>query len=146
MLNANQTTAVGKLSHRIEPGQVVHTIDGNAYRVLSKIATADSFVFRLANLQGQPVQTPADFHPISQPLARFGSWLKFVLAYNKDLTKIVNSVIEQHGYPTDPRMDWSKYVQAALAPALAAVTPDFELQDEAIYQVVVRALVDRNIL
>ncbi len=146
MLNATKTADLSKLSHRIETGRVVHTIDGKAYRVLSKIATADSLVVRLANLQGQPVQTPADFHPISQPLARFGSWLKFVLAYNKDLTKIVNSVIQQHGYPTDPKMDWAAYVQTAMAPALAAATPDFELQDEAIYQVIIRALIDRNIL
>lgn len=141
-----KTADLSKLSQRIEPGQIVNAIDGQVYRVLSKIATADSFVFRLANLQGQPVQTPANFHPISKQLARFGSWLKFVLAYNKDLTKIVNSMIEQHGYPTDPKMDWSKYVQTAMAPALASVTPDFELQDEAIYQVIVRALVDRDIL
>ena len=113
---------------------------------MSKIATADSIVFRLANLSGQPVETPANFHPLSRPTARFASWLKYVIAYNKDLTKIVNSIIEQHGYPTDPKMDWSAYVQEAMAPALAAVSPDFDLQDEAIYQVIVRALLDRDIL
>ncbi len=145
-----------KFAHRIEPGQIVHSIDGNAYRVLSKIATADSFVFRLANLSGQPVETPANFHPLSRPTARFGSWLKYVLAYNKDLTNIVNSSITEHGYPDaegkwhrypiDPKMNWSAYVQEAMAPSLSTISPDFDLQDEAIYQVIVRALLDRDVL
>ncbi len=134
-----------KLARLISAGQLVHAIDGSVYRVLSTSKDGDGFTFKLANLQGQPCPIPADFHPVNPVMARFASLLR-ILSYNKDLTKIVNSMIEQHGFPTDPKMDWSAYVQEAMAPALAAVSPDFDLQDEAIYQVIVRALLDRDIL
>lgn len=135
-----------KLARRIEVGKTVTDICGHVYRVASKISTSDGLVtFKLANLRGEPVPTPADFHPVNPVMARFASLLR-ILSYNKDLTKIVNSMIEQHGYPTDPKMDWSAYVQEAMAPALTTISPDFDLQDEAIYHVIVRALLDRNIL
>ena len=85
-------TAAGKSP---EPGQIVRTIDGSVYRVASKIAGPDGVVVKLANLQGSPVQTPPNFRPVGLAVARFASWLRYHLAYNKDFDIYVNAYIEQ---------------------------------------------------
>src|SRR5271163_2339553 len=76
-----------------EPGQIVRSIDGSAYRVTSKIAGPDGIVVKLANLQGSAVQTPPDFRPIGSAMAHFASWLKYHLAYNKEFDLYINSYI-----------------------------------------------------
>jgi hypothetical protein len=140
-LDATQAAAA-KLSHLIEPGRTVYSTDGLAYRVLSKIAARGSLSFRLANLQGQPVPTPANFSPISGAWMRFASLLKY--AYNKDLTAIVNEMITQAGLPTDPKMDWAKYLTKIYSSILNSVTPDQDIQDEVIYRAVVSLLFERT--
>lgn len=79
-----------------EPGQVVRGIDGSIYRVASKIAGPDGYAVKLANLQGQPVQTPKNFRPVGTATMRLASWLKYHLAYNRDFDLYVNSYIERH--------------------------------------------------
>jgi hypothetical protein len=140
-LDATQAAAA-KLSHLIEPGRTVYSTDGHAYRVLSKIAAGGSLSFRLANLQGQPVPIPADFSPIDGARMRFASFLKF--AFNKDLTAIVNSLIEQAGLPTDPAMNWAGWFQKVYGEILASVTPNFDLQDEIMYNTVIKLLMMRK--
>src|SRR5271166_1383907 len=140
-LDATQTAAISKLSHLIEPGRIVYSTDGHAYRVLSKIASGGSLSFRLANLQGQPVNT-ADFFPIDGTRMHFASLLKF--AYNKDITTIVNEMITQAGLPTDPKMDWAKYLTKTYSANLSSITTDPDIQDEVIYRTVVYLLFERK--
>jgi hypothetical protein len=139
-LDATQAAAA-KLSHLIEPGRTVYSTDGRAYRVLSKIASGGSLSFRLANLQGQPV-TPVTFFPIDGTRMRFASFLKF--AYNKDITNIVNEMIQQAGLPIDPKMDWSAYLTKTYAANLRSVTTDPDIQDEVIYRTVIYLLFERK--
>lgn len=140
-LDATQAAAA-KLSHLIEPGRTVYSTDGRAYRVLSKIASGGSLSFRLANLQGQPVPTPANFTPISGAWMRFASFLKY--AYNKDITAIVNEMITQAGLPIDPKMDWAAYLTKTYSANLSSVTTDPDIQDEVIYRTVVYLLFERK--
>src|SRR5271155_3179706 len=79
-----------------EPGKIVRSIDGSAYRVASKMATPARVVVKLANLQGSAVQTPPNFRPIGAAVARFASWLKHHLAYNKDFDLYINSYIQRY--------------------------------------------------
>jgi hypothetical protein len=79
-----------------EPGQIVRGIDGSVYRVASKIAGPDGYAVKLANLQGQPVQTPHNFRPVAAATARFAAWLKYHLAYNRDFDLYINSYIERY--------------------------------------------------
>jgi ssDNA-binding Zn-finger/Zn-ribbon topoisomerase 1 len=87
--------ASGKLPSP-EPGQIVRGIDGSVYRVASKITGPDGYAVKLANLQGQPVQTPHNFRPVAAATARFASWLKYHLAYNRDFDLYINAYIERY--------------------------------------------------
>ena len=79
----------------LEPGQIVRTVDGSAYRVSSKTASPKGIAYKLADLSGKPVPTPANFRPVGLAMARFASWLRYHLAYNKDFDLYVNSYIEK---------------------------------------------------
>ena len=136
--------AESKLSHLIRAGAVVTNIDGSMYRVTSKFASGEGAQFRLANLQGKAVKTPATFYPISPALARFASWMRLVVAYNKDFDAYVKQGIERAGLPVDPTINWSKWFQATIAPKLMSRDPD--VQDEAIHQIIIKALSERGIL
>ncbi len=125
-------------------GQIVYGIDGKAYRVSSTLKIAGESAFKLADLQGRPCPTPANFFPIDGTRMRFASILKFVFAFNKDLTRIINSLIEQAGLPTDPLMDWAAWFQKVYGSILASVTPNFDIQDEVMYQTVVKLLLERR--
>jgi len=131
-----------KLVHSIRAGQIVYGVDGKAYRVSSTLKVAGELAFKLADLQGRPCPTPADFFPIDGTRMHFASILKF--AFNKDLTAIVNEMIEQAGLPTDPKMDWSKYLTKVYSAILNSVTTDPDIQDEVIYRTVVALLFERK--
>ena len=131
-----------KVSHLIRAGAIVHTVNGGVFRCTSKIASSEGIRFRLADLQGKPVPTPADFRPISPALARFAAWMR--LAYNKDFDLYVKESIKAAGLPVDPTMNWSRFFAAKVAPKLMSKDP--EIQDEAIHQIIVKTLVERNAL
>lgn len=132
-----------KFSPLIRAGAIVHTVNGGVYRCTSKIASNDGVVkFRLADLQGKPVPTPADFRPISPALARLAAWMR--LAYNKDFDLYVKEYIKAAGLPVDPAMNWSRFFAARIAPKLMSKDP--EVQDEAIHQIIIKTLVERSAL
>jgi len=127
---------------RLNAGQIVYGVDGKAYRISSTLKIAGECAFKLADLQGRPCSTPANFSPIAGAWMHFASLLKF--AFNKDLTAIVNSLIEQAGLPTDPKMDWAKYLTKIYSSILNSVTQDQDIQDEVIYRAVVSLLFERT--
>src|SRR5271170_7346824 len=146
-----------------EPGQIVRTVDGSAYRVASKIAGPDGIVVKLANLQGKSVQTPQNFRPIGIATAHFASWLKYHLAYNKDFDLYINSYIERYNqqhkksplpYPIgqDGRaFRWADWFQKILSPKLyvPGVTNNEDKQfikDELIHEMLFTTLGTRHIL
>jgi hypothetical protein len=135
---------LNKLSGLLQPGQIVHTIDGSAYRVASKVASDGGFSFRLADLNGKPVQTPANFKPISAALARTAAWMRFVFAYNADFDKYVKAYIEEAGLPVDNDMNWAKWFQYTYPRKLSGLTQDPEMVDEAIHQVLITSLAHRK--
>jgi hypothetical protein len=135
---------LNKLSSLMEPGKIVSSIDGSHYRVASKVSTADGFKFRLADLQGKPVQTPADFHPVTAAFARTAAWMRFVFAYNADFDMYVKEYIKEAGLPVDPKMNWAKWFQYTYAPKLSGITQDPEVVDEAIHQVLITSLAKRK--
>ena len=135
---------LNKLSGVMEPGKIICTLDGSHYRVASKTATADGYTFRLADLQGKPVQTPADFHPVTAALARTAAWVRFVFAYNADFDLYVKEYIKEAGLPIDPKMNWAKWFQYTYPPKLSGITKDPDVVDEAIHQVIITALAKRK--
>jgi len=152
---------LSKLSH-LEPGRLVRGLDGSVFRVASKVRTPDGTVLKLANLQGKPAQTPADFRPVSLSMARFASWMRYHLAYNRDFDLYINSYIEQwnNSHPDEKPipypigrdgkpMQWAKWFQASIAPKLHTPVkgPDADaLRDEAIHEMLFTVLGKRNIL
>jgi hypothetical protein len=135
---------LNKLSGLIEPGRIVDTLDGSAYRVASKMVVANSFTFRLADLHGKPVQTPANFYPVSPALAHLAACMRFVFAFNKDFDLYVKAYIKEAGLPVDPKMNWAKWFQATYPAKLSGLTKNPEVVDEAIHQVIITALGHRK--
>jgi hypothetical protein len=146
----------------LEPGQIVRSLDGSAYRVKSKIAGPDGFVFKLANLQGKPVPTPADFRPVSLAMARFASWLKYHLAYRQDFDLYIKSYIEQYNSthpdsqlpleaigPDGKPFRWARWFQSEIAPKLHVKQKGEagdELKDEAIHEMLFTVMGQRHAL
>ncbi len=122
--------ASSKKLSSLEPGQIVRFVDGSAYRVSSKTASPKGIAYKLADLSGKPVPTPADFRPVGLAMARFASWLRYHLAYNKDFDLYVNSYIEKYNsehpdtqlpYPVGPDgkpFRWAKWFQSTIIPKL----------------------------
>src|SRR5271168_1138157 len=146
-----------------EPGQIVRSIDGSAYRVASKIAGPDGVVVKLANLQGSAVQTPQNFRPIGPTVARFASWLNYHLAYNKDFDLYINSYIERYNqqHKKDPlpypighdgkAFRWANWFQSVVSPKIfipGRGTEDDKqaVKDELIHEMLFTVLGKRNIL
>lgn len=144
MTKPSKKADLTKLSHLIRAGAIVHTVNGGVYRCTSKFASGGEVYIRLADLQGKPVQTPAGFYPISPALARFAAWMRYVVAYNKDFDLYVKEYIKAAGLPIDPEMNWAKFLTRVVAPKL--ISRDPEIQDEAIHQIIIKALAERSIL
>jgi len=108
-----KTADLSKFSHLIVAGDIVESTDGSLFRVASKVVGPDGFKFKLANLAGKPVQTPAGFHPISPALAHFAGWMRFVLAYGANFDLGIKAIIEQ-AFGTeavDKDIDWTSWLR-----------------------------------
>ncbi len=135
----------GKFARLIEPGNIVHNIDGRMYRIASRVCGPNGIIaFKLADLQGRPVPTPANFCPLSPAVAKFARWLRFIVAYRADFDRYVKDIIEAHGLPVDESWNWAKWFQARVAPQLS--TRNEEIRDEAIHATIIRVLVEQDAL
>ena len=132
-----------KVASLFKVGSTVNTIDGNAYRVLSRISGPNGFTFRLANLQGTPVETPANFYPVSRYYAKVARWMRQVLSYNKDWDLYVKEYIRAAGLPVDNSWNWAKWFEKKFVPSLKG---DEEAKDEAVHQTIITALGQRRAL
>lgn len=132
-----------KFSHLIQAGQIINTVDGKALRIVSKLTSGYDVRIRLADLQGKIVND-LNWRPINLPLARFASWMRWVVAYNKDFNMYINNHIQDAGLPILPTMNWSKWFEAKIAPHL--ISKDPEVQEEAIHHIIVKLFVDQKIL
>lgn len=146
-----------------QPGQIVRTADGSTYRVASKLAGPDGTVLKLANLQGKPVPTPANFRPVGSAMARFASWMRYHLAYNADFDLYINSYIdrynEQHPKeklpyavgPDGKPFRWADWFQNNINPRLNVPGDPSsdsvqDAKDELIHDMLYTTLGHRNIL
>ena len=158
--NRQPKTAAGKSP---EPGQIVRSIDGSVYRVASKIAGPDGVVVKLANLQGKPVQTPNNFRPVGLAVARFASWLRYHLAFQKDFDLYVNAYIEQYNnqhkdnplpYPIGQDgkpFRWANFFQKKISPKLyvrgrGTAEDQQAMKDDIIHEMLFNTLGERHVL
>ncbi len=132
-----------KIAHLLSPGSVITDAGGLQYRVASKSSGPNGFSFRLANLQGKPVPTPADFYPVNRYAAKLAKWMRFVLAYNAEWDQYVKEYIRAAGLPVDESYNWAKWFQAKFYPKLKG---DDEIKDEAIHHTIITALAQRRAL
>ena len=70
--------------------------------------------------------------------------MRYVVAYNKDFDLYVKEYIRRAGLPVDPEMNWSKFLARVVATKL--ISRDPEVQDEALHQIIIKALAERSIL
>jgi hypothetical protein len=143
-MKSSNKTDLTKLSHLIRAGAIVHSVDGGIYRCTSKLASGGAVLYRLADLQGKPIQTPADFHPISPALARFAAWARYVVAFNQDFDLYVKEYIRAAGLPVDETINWSKWFAKNIGSKLMSRDP--EVQDEAIHHIIILVLAEYRVL
>ena len=137
------TADLSRVAHLLETGSIVTNVDGTQFRVRAKVVDPDGYVFKLADLQGKPVQTPANFYPVNRYAAKIAAWLRNVLAYNEDWDEYVKSYIRAAGLPVDESWNWAKWFQKKFYPSLKG---DDEIKDEAIHQIIITNLGDRRVL
>ncbi len=138
-----------KVARSVTPGQSIHLASGEVFRVLSKVASVDGVRLRVAHRQGDTVITAsqlAGMYPVSSGMRRVAAFVHSILAYDNTLSTYVNAAIEQAGYPTDPKMDWGKWLTSVYRPRLLHYTKDESLLDEAIREVVIHLLYERRLL
>lgn len=63
-----------------------------------------------------------------------------IMAYNPDFTAYINAALESHGYPTDPEMDWSAWLDTVYVRNLPRISE--EMRDEAIHEMLGHHLFD----
>src|SRR5271166_2659519 len=97
-----------KVAHLFETGSIVSDVNGDMFRVRAKFAGPNGFTFKLADLQGNSVPTPADFYPMNRYAAKVAKWMRFVLAYNADWDQYVKEYIRAAGLPVDESYNWAK--------------------------------------
>lgn len=137
---------LNKYAHLLEPGRIVHTVD-TAYRVTAKFKTPDGFAYKLASLDGKPVPMPENFRPVTASYAKLAQWMRFVVAYNRDFDSYVKEYIKAAGLPVDNTMNWSKFLQAKVAPKLYVPTTGADRdadKDEAIHWLIITMLGQRR--
>jgi hypothetical protein len=130
-----------KLSHLLEPGKIVASVNGGLYRILSKVASADGVRFKLGNLKGKPVTVP-NFHPLPMEMLHFANWLK--LALNSEFDTYVKECIREAGLPVDDKMHWGKWFSRMFVPRLYSKDP--EVIDEVVHNTIINVLLTRRVL
>ena len=129
-------------SRLLVPGHIVGSSDGQPWLVTSSLKTKDGVRFKLADLMGRSIDTPPRFDPVPFRIARIATLLR--LAYNKDFDEYVKSAIRAAGLPVDQSMNWAKYLYKIFPRYLP--THDEEIIDEALHEIIIRVLVNRNVL
>ena len=124
------------------PGHVVGSSDGQSWLVTSSIKTKDGVRFKLADLTGEFIPTPPHFDPVPFRFSRFATMLR--LAYNKDFDAYVKDSIRHAKLPVDQSMDWAKFFYKVFPRYLPTKDPD--IIDEALHEIIIRVLVNRNVL
>jgi hypothetical protein len=137
------STDLSKIARLFEAGSIISDANGSMFRVRAKTAGPGGVVFKLADMQGKPVPTPTDFHPINHYAAKLAKWMRFVVAYNADWDQYVKEYIRAAGLPVDESYNWAKWFQAKFLPKLKG---DDEVKDEAIHHTIVTALAHRKAL
>jgi hypothetical protein len=128
-------------SRLIVPGRIVGSADGRVFLVLSSVATKDGLSFRLADLDGRPVDATG-FDPVPPQFVRLASMLR--LGFDRKIDEFVKAWIRAAGFPVDPTMHWDKYIYTSLKPTAGTFNED--TIDEAIREIVIRVMGSREIL
>jgi DNA-directed RNA polymerase subunit RPC12/RpoP len=136
----------------LEVGQIVPTLAGPVFRVISKTTGADAIVIRLANLAGKPVDLTAEkfaaLQPISPLFARIAARFRFLgsISFNA----VVHEALKQAGIPADPKMNWDGWFQTTYVNRLYNNTDipkdDKEMAREVAQEVAIKELWDRGAL
>ena len=142
---------VRKLSSLVGAGQVIETVAGNRFRVTSKIAGAGGVSFSLTTPAGSFHVTASELaalEPLPRGIAHLAHVLRFY-AYNKDFTQYLNEAIKAHGLPTDPKMDWSKWLYGDFVPKYltpGGKRPGDDILDETLHQFIIDLIYEKDIL
>lgn len=80
--------------------------------------------------------------PLPHGIARLAHLLRFY-AYNRDFTQYINEAIKAHGLPTDPLMDWSKWLYSQFS---TKGKMSEEQLDEALHEFIVNLVYEKDVL
>ena len=138
----------------VEPGQIIFTADGSAFRVKGKTASASGGRFSLTNISGSRrlVISSDDLVQrgiLSPRMVRIAANFAMI-AYGRDWDRVVKEAIVEAGYPVDTGFNWNswfrkKFYSRMLGSGTVA-GDDEDIVDESIQHVLVQELYDRHAL
>jgi hypothetical protein len=133
----------------IDPGQIIVTADGQAFRVKGKSASSSGEKYQLTNFSGTKKLTAVLERGVLSPfMIHVAGHLRSIIAFNKDFDAIIKESIREAGYPVDESVNWSKWFATNFEKKLRERTKmlDEDLADEACQHVIVQELYDRHAL
>jgi len=128
-------------SRLIVPGRIVGSTDGRVFLVLSSVATKDGLSFKLADLDGGPVDATG-FDPVPPQFVRLASMLR--LGFDRNIDEYVKTYIREAGLPVDDKMNWASFIYTTLRSKVGTFNED--IIDDAIREIVIRVLGSRKFL
>lgn len=137
-----------RLAAEIEPGQYLQTTQGRWLQVLQKTATADWLHYSVSvggKRKNLSLMDLAALEPMTEPMRRLAQFVRMAEATGA-IGEYVAHAIKDAGLPLDPAMDWDKYLRRMYQSAARSYTADQSLIDEAILDLVVTELYQRQIL
>jgi hypothetical protein len=125
------------------PGQVLHLPEG-LFRIEAKSFNSKGVKVRLASVADGAIlsKVSGELHPYSPCEQKLAHFIRF--AFNQDFDKYVKDSIRAHGLPVDEEMDWSKWFEANTG-TYKSIGGD-QLRDEAIHNLLIWALVEKDVL
>lgn len=135
---------------KLEAGDVVSTLAGPVYRVISKMASSGKTSFRFANLAGQPVDLTVEklaaMVPLSPLFVRLAARFRFCAS--QKFSEIIHAALQEAGMPIDPQMNWDAWFKRVYLDRLYSNSKvhDKDLIKEAARDVIMIELFDRRAL
>jgi len=143
------STYAHKVAAHLEPGQTIHFADGSQVRVLSTRTSTDGLRMRVATSDGERNLSARQFvemGPVSPSMTRLAAFVRRVVAYEAVLDDYIKEAIKAAQLPVDEAMNWSGYLERLYGPLLNSLTKDASLRDDAVRDMVVYELYEKNML
>ena len=139
-----QPSSEGRVAS-FSPGTFVVPEQGRPFNIVASVNGNSGRSYRIAFLNGDVRSiTAANLSQLRVKTAgerRLANLMRFY-SYNQDFDQYVNSAIQSHGLPVDPKMQWAKWLESVFKSTVSQE----ERRDEAVHNMLIHTLFEIDIL